>query len=144
MRNLILAALVLAAACTERPYRLPYADGVEATITADHTDHKNPEEKMFDIRATQPSQVLAAAKAGWVREISDTGDSTSTINNYVWIEHPLDYCQPPGGFVSGPPAPSDCRTCARGLGKCNEWTLYVHMEQNSVQGFANLTANQWV
>jgi hypothetical protein len=106
MRNLILAALVLAAACTERPYRLPYADGVEATITADHTDHKNPEEKMFDIRATQPSQVLAAAKAGWVREISDTGDSTSTINNYVWIEHPLDYCQPPDGFVPARRSPA--------------------------------------
>lgn len=142
MRHLIFAALLLIVACadsTDRPYRLPYADGTEVTITADHNDHQSPPEKMFDIKATQPGQVLAAAAAGWVREIEDSGDSASSTNNYVWIEHPLDYCQPVGGVTTAPPPPSQCRTCPRGLGKCNEWTLYAHMEEDSVRGFAGLS-----
>lgn len=144
MRSFILAALVLVTACTERPYRLPYVDGTEVTITADHTDHQTPAEKMFDFRATHPRQFLAAAAAGWVREIKDTGDSSASTNNYVWIEHPLDYCRPVDDVASGPAPPSDCRTCSRGVGKCNEWTLYAHMEQNSVRGFAGLTEGEWV
>lgn len=144
MRHLVFAALVLSAACTDRPYRLPYADGTRVTITADHTDHQNPPEKMFDLRATQSGQVLAAAAPGWVREIKDSGDSTATTNNYVWIEHPLDYCQPVDGFTSGPSPSSECRICSNGPGKCNEWTLYAHMAQNSVRGFAGLSEDDWV
>ena len=144
MRHLMFAALILTAACTDRPYRLPYADGTEVTITADHRDHQGPPEKMFDIRATQSRQVLAATASGWVREIKDGGDSSEPTNNYVWIEHPLDYCQPVDGFTSGPPRPSECRTCSKGLGKCNEWTLSAHMERDSVRVFAGLSEGDWV
>ncbi|MGF1611125.1 MAG: M23 family metallopeptidase [Kiloniellales bacterium] len=144
MRHFIFAALILTAACTDRPYRLPYADGTELTITADHKNHQNPPEKMFDLRAAQSRQVLVAAESGWVREIKDSGDSSATTNNYVWIEHPLDYCQPVDRFASGTPQPSECRRCSNGLGKCNEWTLYAHMEQNSVRGFAGLSEDDWV
>ena len=142
----VLLSLFLSACSdsTKRPYRIPYVDGVEVTITADHIDHQNPPEKMFDIRATQPGQILAAAAPGWVREIKESGDSSASTNNFVWIEHPLDYCQPIGSITSSPTPPGECKTCPQGVGKCNEWTLYAHMEQNSVSGFANLSLNEWV
>jgi hypothetical protein len=134
MRIFVLLPLLGLLACTnatERPYRLPYASGVEVTITNDHTDHSTPVAEMFDMRATDSGQTIVAAAPGWIREIEDTKDSSSATNNYVWIEHPLDYCQPPGGITTGPPT-GECRTCAAGVGKCNEWTLYAHMLQNSV------------
>jgi hypothetical protein len=146
----LLGVAALIAACspaTERPYRLPYADGVEVEITADHTDHKNPPEKMFDLRATQPNQVLVAAAPGWVRFIKDGGNSSAPTNNYVWIEHPLDYCQPAG---SGPPGglAGNCQNCSAGPGLCNEWTLYAHMREGSVRNAppngAGLDFDDWV
>jgi len=146
----LLLVAVLIGACspaTERPYHLPYADGVEVQITADHTDHQNPPEQMFDLRATQPDQVLVAAAPGWVRFIKDGGNSQASTNNYVWIEHPLDYCQPSG---SGPPGglAGNCRNCPDGPGRCNEWTLYAHMRQGSVQNAppngAGLDVDDWV
>jgi hypothetical protein len=134
---------------TERPYRLPYANGVSVTIIADHEDHANPPEQMFDMRASQRDQVIVAAAPGWIREIEDSKGSTSNTNNYVWIEHPLDYCQPPeseppssGGFAT------ECRSCPEGLRRCNEWTLYAHMRQNSVTATppsgAGLSEGDWV
>lgn len=132
-------------------YRLPYADGVAVTITADHEDHQTPPEKMFDMRASQPNQVLAAAAEGWVRFIKDTGDSSEPTNNYVWIEHPLDYCQPLEPVLGGAPQRGqgeDCRTCPDGVGKCNEWTVYAHMAEDSVRAApplgAGLSENDWV
>ena len=155
MHTRLLCAVVLAfglAACAnaaERPYRLPYANGVAATFTADQDDHSSPDAPMFDIRATLPNQVLAAAAPGWVRFIKDTGNSSEPTNNYVWIEHPLDYCQPAGsappgnGGLVGP-----CRECPEGLGHCNEWTLYAHMREGSVTleppAGAGLVPGQWV
>lgn len=140
-----LPALLLVAACsnpTERPYRLPYAAGTEVTITNDHIDHSTPDADMFDMRATDAGRLVVAAAPGWVREIEDSKDSSSSTNNYVWIEHPLDYCQPPGGITTMPAPPTECRTCPRGVGKCNEWSLYAHMEQGSVTSRVSL--NQWV
>ncbi|MEO3417328.1 M23 family metallopeptidase [Roseovarius sp. CAU 1744] len=120
-------------ACTETSYRLPYANGTEVEITADHKTHTTPEAEMFDLRGTMPEQTLVAAKSGWVRHVKESGDSSASTNNFVWIEHPLDYCQPAG---SAPPGSGGiaqpCRTCPEGLGRCNEWTLYAHMKQNSV------------
>ncbi len=145
MKRLAFLALTLVAACaggTERPYRLPYGAGTEVTITADHTDHQRPREKMFDMRARQSGAVITAAAPGWVREIEDSKDSTSPTNNYVWIEHPLDYCQPVGGLTTQPNPPANCRTCPKGLGKCNEWTLYAHFQQGSVG--QRVSPNQWV
>jgi hypothetical protein len=133
---------------TERPYRLPYAYGGEVTIIADHNDHQTPEEKMFDLKATQPDQVLVASAPGRVRFIKDRGNSSSSTNNYVWIEHPLDYCQPAGEGPPGDGLAGNCRNCSAGLGLCNEWTLYAHMRQGSVQDAppngAGLTVGDWV
>ena len=143
-RFLLIALVVVGCGTTGQPYRLPYADGVEVTITVDHNDHTTPVAEMFDMKATQPNQPLAAAAPGWVREIKDTGGSSEPTNNYVWIEHPLDYCQPVSGLAGAPAPPSGCRTCPEGLGKCNEWTLYAHMAQNSVSGFAGLSEGDWV
>ena len=147
----LLGAAALIVGCsappTERPYRFPYANGVEAEVTADHTDHQTPEEAMFDLRATQPDQVVVAAAPGWIRFIDDEGSSSSPTNNYVWIEHPLDYCQPAG---RGTPDElvGNCRDCPEGLGRCNEWTLYAHMQEGSVRdappGGAGLDVDDWV
>jgi murein DD-endopeptidase MepM/ murein hydrolase activator NlpD len=146
----LLGVVALVAACspaTQRPYRLPYADGVEVGITADHTDHQKPPEKMFDLRATEPDQVVVAAAPGRVRFFEDGGDSSSPTNNYLWIEHPLDYCQPAGGGAPGGLA-GNCRSCPQGLGRCNEWTLYAHLRQDSVQDAppngAGLAIDEWV
>lgn len=120
-------------ACTKAPYRLPYVNGTEVEITQDHNTHTTPVAEMFDMRGTSPGATLAAAKSGWVRYVKESGNSNSSTNNYVWIEHPLDYCQPSG---SAPPGnggiAQPCKTCSKGLGRCNEWSLYAHMEQNSV------------
>lgn len=142
---LVSIVVVSISACTKAPYRLPYVNGTEIEITQDHNTHTTPKAEMFDMRATSPDQVLAAAKAGWVRYIKDSGNSAASTNNYVWIEHPLNYCQPSG---SAPPGSGGfgvpCVTCAKGLGRCNEWTLYAHMAQNSVTGDAGLSVGDWV
>ncbi len=120
-------------ACTRTPYRLPYVNGTEVQITQDHNTHTTPVAEMFDMRGTTAEETLAAAKSGWVRYVKDSGNSSASTNNYVWIEHPLNYCQPSG---SAPPGngglAQTCITCSNGLGRCNEWTLYAHMKQNSV------------
>ena len=127
-----------------QPYRLPYVDGTEVTIAVDHEDHTTPVAEMFDIKATLPDQWLAAAAPGWMREIKDSGDSSASTNNYVWIEHPLDYCQPDTRFYDRPSPPKECKTCAEGLSKCNEWTLYAHMAKDSVTVDAGLSVDDWV
>ncbi len=132
-------------ACTQATYRLPYTNGTEVEITADHKTHSTPDAEMFDMRATSPNQVLAAAKAGWVRYIKDGGNSASSTNNFVWIEHPLSYCQPQGSVPPGSGGlATPCVTCSKGLGRCNEWTLYAHMAQNSVTHDAGLSIGDWV
>jgi hypothetical protein len=146
MRILASLGVLALAACanpTERPYHLPYAAGTEVLVTNDHRTHSTPEAEMFDMQATQSNQTLVAAAPGWIREVEDSKDSSSPTNNYVWIEHPLDYCQPPGGITTQPTPPSDCRTCPQGVGKCNEWTLYAHMQQGSVSGLG-LAPGSWV
>lgn len=134
---------------TEGRYRLPFANGVEVLVTQDDLTHGGPAKNMFDLRGVIPEQVLVAAAPGWVRFIEDSntigGDAN---NNYIWIEHPLDYCQPPSSESVAANVPTTCRTCPRGLGKCNEWTLTVHMRTNSIRGTpplgAGLTENDWV
>lgn len=144
-RHYLLLVLTFIAACTQKPYRLPYVNGTEVVILNDHNTHTTPVARMFDIRATAANTELAAAKAGWVRYIKDTGNSASTTNNYVWIEHPLNYCQPSGSMPPGSGGlTQSCQTCDLGLGRCNEWTLYAHMAQNSVVGGAGLSVGDWV
>ncbi|MDK3071915.1 M23 family metallopeptidase [Sedimentitalea sp. JM2-8] len=144
MRPFLICALLALPACSEGPYRLPYADGTEVLITNDETTHSTPDAPMFDMRASFANEPLVAAKAGWVRYFRDTGDSSAPNdrNNYVWIEHPLDYCQASGSVPPG--GQSGCRACARGAGRCNEWSLYAHMAQNSVSGTAGLSTGDWV
>ena len=130
-------------------YRLPYANGVNVKVTADDLDHGSPAKNKFDLAATEPGKVLVAAAPGWVRFIEDGNDAGGNANNnYVWIEHPLDFCQPPASGSLGSTTPVNCKSCPRGLGKCNEWTLTVHMRKNSVTAApplgAGLGANAWV
>ena len=146
MRHIGLSIILIGlAACTEVAYRLPYPDGTQVFVTQDDTTHNSPNARMYDFRAPQPGTPLVAARAGWVRFIKDSGGSNAATNNYVWIEHPLDYCQPSG---SAPPGDggltSQCRTCARGLGRCNEWSAYIHMVRDSVREDAQLTEGDWV
>ena len=147
MRLLILCLGLVLGACTEVPYRLPYPDGTQVLVVTDDQTHSTPVAKMYDFRAPQSGTPLVAARAGWVRFIDDAGNSNAATNNYLWIEHPLDYCQPAG---SAPPGPGpgglapNCRTCARGLGRCNEWSAYIHMVQDSVRQTAGLSEGDWV
>ncbi len=130
--NLLVTALGLSA-CTETVSRLPYVNGTEVEITNDHETHTTPVADMFDLRGTSPDRVLAAVKPGWVRHVKETGDSSATTNNFVWIEHPLNYCQPSGSMPPGNGGlAQSCKTCPKGLGRCNEWSLYAHMKKNSV------------
>lgn len=134
---------------TDGLYRLPYANGVDVRINQDDLTHGSPAKNMFDLAGVKPEQVLVAAAPGWVRFFEDGNDvGGNANNNYVWIEHPLDYCQPPTSESLGPTTPTDCKSCARGLGKCNEWTLTVHMRKNSVTASpplgAGLSENEWV
>jgi hypothetical protein len=134
---------------THSPYRLPYANGVDVRVVADDLTHGSPAKNMFDFAGVKPEQVLVAAAPGWVRFIEDGNDvGGNANNNYVWIEHPLDYCQPPTSESLSATTPSTCKSCPRGLGKCNEWTLTVHMRKNSVTAApplgAGLSKNEWV
>lgn len=130
---LLSVVVVTVGACTRAPYRLPYVNGTEILITQDHNTHTTPVAEMFDMRGTTQGATLAAAKSGWVRYVKESGNSTSATNNYVWIEHPLDYCQPSGSMPPGNGGLAQtCKTCSKGLARCNEWTLYAHMQQNSV------------
>ncbi|MCH9637873.1 MAG: M23 family metallopeptidase [Betaproteobacteria bacterium] len=147
-----IAILLICTACTtEQAYRLPFADGVEVRITADPDTHVTPVADMYDMQAVQRNQIVAAAAEGWVRFIKDSASTNidndpNATNNYIWIEHPLDYCQPtddPTGTI-GIPGEGTCKTCPAGLGKCNEWTLYAHIQQDTARGFASLSENDWV
>jgi predicted small lipoprotein YifL len=159
MRHLAIALMLIAAGAlagcgstgpfTEGLYRLPYADGVEVRITADDLDHGSPAKNMFDMAGVDTEQVLVAAAPGWIRFIEDGNDvGGNANNNYVWIEHPLDYCRPPAPGSVGSTGPTTCKTCPRGLGKCSEWTLTVHMRKDSVTAApplgAGLELNEWV
>ena len=145
MKQICLLMMVcLFGACTQSAYRLPYPDGTSVQVITDDTTHSTPVARMYDFRAPQPGTALVAAKAGWVRFIKESGTSGSATNNYLWIEHPLDYCQPAGSTPPGNGGlASTCRECARGLGRCNEWSAYVHMVQNSVSA-AGIEVGQWV
>lgn len=133
--------IFLVAGCTEAPYRLPYEDGTQVLITQDDQTHTTPAAAMFDMRAEFANEPLVAAKAGFIRFVKETGNSSASTNNFVWIEHPLDYCQPSGSVPPG--GQQGCRTCRRGLGACNEWTLYAHMQQGSVTA-KGLSSDDWV
>ena len=145
MKALLIFGLLLAiGACTKSPYRLPYPDGTQVLVVQDDRTHTTPVARMFDFRAPQGGIPLLAAQSGWVRFVKDSGNSNANTNNYVWIEHPLDYCQP---FGSAPPGNgglvANCRTCSEGLGRCNEWSAYIHMEQGSVAA-AGIIEGDWV
>lgn len=151
MRNtLTFLALLALIGCTYGTYRLPYADGVQVTVASNHNTHTTPQADMYDIIANSPNQPLVAAAAGWVRWIKDSGNSTASTNNYVWIEHPEPFCQNPNDTARNdwPGKPADyentCKLCPRGANYCNEWTLYAHMAQDSVQGNAGLSRHDWV
>lgn len=144
MRYFIVLFLIFAG-CAETAYRLPYADGTSVTITNDHLTHSTPDLEMFDFRAAQAGSDIVAAKSGWIRFIKDSGNSASTTNNYVWIEHPLNYCQPAGAAPPGNGGlAGNCRTCPKGGRRCNEWSLYAHMQQDSVRRDAGLSEDVWV
>ncbi len=146
MQYFLLFVCLVLTGCTQTPYRLPYVNGTEVEVMQDHTTHSTPTAEMFDIRATSANQTLAAAKAGWVRFIKDSGNSSASTNNYVWIEHPLNYCQPPGSAAPGTEIAIPCKRCNKGLGRCNEWTLYAHMVEDSVTAAAGagLSVGDWV
>lgn len=137
---LVFASAALAA-CTRGPYRLPYSDGTNVGITRDADTHSTPKAKMFDMRATVADRPVVAARPGFVRFVKESGDSSASTNNYVWIEHPLDFCQP---TISTPPdGQAGCRTCAGGPRACNEWSVYAHMQQNSTSA-AGVGPGDWV
>jgi len=130
-------------------YRLPYADGVEVRVNQDDLTHGSPAKNMFDLAGVAPEQVLVASAPGWVRFFEDSNViGGNANNNFIWIEHPLDYCQLPTSESLGSKAPTDCKSCPRGLGKCSEWTLTVHMRTGSITlpppNGAGLTVGQWV
>ncbi len=134
---------------TDGLYRLPYANDVDVRVNRDDLTHGSPAKNMFDLAGVNPEQVLVATAPGWVRFIEDGNDVDGNANNnYVWIEHPLDYCQPPTSESLGVTTLTGCKSCQRGLGKCNEWTLTVHMRKNSVTAApplgAGLSKNEWV
>jgi hypothetical protein len=125
-------------------YRLPYADGTQVYVSNDFITH-NPDGR-YDLRGQGggPYSVVAAAD-GWIRYIVDhnTGHQTGD-NNFVWIEHPVPYCQPQGVTWPGKPANYD-QTCVQCLGnRCNEWTKYSHMSANSTTEIADLAEGEWV
>ena len=140
----LLAPLAICA-CAEGEYRIPYVDGTRVAVVTDHFTHDTPDAAMYDLVAVDGPGIVAAAAPGWVRYIEDGHSANSTErsipNNYVWIEHPGDWCQPRGDEVLAPGLPRpprDCVPCDREY--CNEWTIYAHMVEGSVTGAAPLGA----
>ena len=134
-------------------YRIPFLDGTEVSVWHDYWDHNGE----FDIsRVGNDRGLIAASAPGWVRFIEDSNAEPTSSNNYVWIEHPYPYCQPPGVEWPGKPRNYDdwCIRCE--LEHCNEWTKYSHPATNSVSSGglifvggnyylgAGLTEGQWV
>lgn len=131
-------ALVLSmAGCAAGTYRMPYADGTIVTIDKDHVTHDSPDGYMYDIVAqnASPAEIVAAAP-GRVRFIQDnkgisncdcTGPDPSCRNNFVWIEHT---------------DPEYSHSCDQGT--CNEWTIYAHLQKDSVRMNAGLSEGDWV
>lgn len=125
-------------------YRLPYADGTDVRVNRDFETH-SPIGR-YDLKGKNggPYAVVAAAD-GWVRFIvdSNTGHGTGD-NNYVWIEHPYPYCQPPGVTWPGKAADYDA-TCVPCSGDfCNEWSKHSHMAEDSTTVDAGLSEGDWV
>ncbi|WP_299488968.1 hypothetical protein [Acaryochloris sp. IP29b_bin.137] len=134
---------------TDGLYRLPYADGVDVEVTQDDLTHRTPAMNMFDFAGVATEQILVATAPGWVRYFEDENEVGGTANNnYIWIEHPLDYCQTSSSEAIGSTTPTTCKPCPKGLGKCNEWTLTVHMRNRSITSApplgAGLSLNEWV
>ncbi len=124
-------------------YRIPYADGVNVTVSNDHHDH-SPAQDRIDMFAGAGSQLVAAA-SGWIRGVRDVNgdylgrgdgldinggaqddslehsctDSSTVVgncsdyNNYVWIEHPN-----------------------------GEWTKYSHVATGTAS--ANWAVGDWI
>lgn len=148
-----LLLLAVLTACAEGEYRLPYPDGTDVFVTRDFITHTGPSASMYDMKAVDPPALITASASGWVRFIEDgnTGHGEGD-NNYIWIEHPYPYCQNPNdpARATWPRKPADydrtCKPCLRRY--CNEWTVYAHMETNSVTGtgpfFAGLEEGDWV
>lgn len=141
-------------ACAEGEYRLPYVDGTRVEVVQDFQTHTTPVGSMFDMVALDPPGIVAAAAPGWVRFIEDShaGNGAGQPNNYVWIEHPGDYCQDPGDVLRsrwpGKRASHDrdCIPCEKDF--CNEWTVYAHFVEGSVTDAfpmgASLQEGDWV
>lgn len=149
---------VLALACAEGEYRVPYVDGTHVRVAHDFLTHSTPDARMYDFVAVGGFGIVAAAAPGWVRFIEDGHSENSTSGsipqNYVWIEHPGRFCQdandPERATWPGKSRDHDrtCVPCERPRGYCNEWTVYAHMVQGSVTGLppfgAGLAEGDWI
>lgn len=129
--------VLLTVGCAAGTYRMPYADGTLVEIYKDHVTHSSPEAYMYDIIAQNgsPPEIVAAAP-GRVRFIQDHksvsqcncgGPDPACRNNFVWIEHT---------------DPEYSHSCHQGT--CSEWTIYAHLQQDSVTGAAGLEVGDWV
>ena len=130
-------------------YRMPYSSGIEVKVSRDFETH-NPIGR-YDLKA-KPNEFLGygpfpvvAAADGWIRFIEDQNSgSDPTDDNFVWIEHPYPFCQPPAVTWPGKPADYD-DTCIQCLGDfCNEWTKYAHVAKDSVTVHAGRSVGDFV
>jgi hypothetical protein len=153
LRITVALVLVLASACADGRYRLPYTDGEQVLIRRDFVTHSSPRAHMYDMEAVGHQKQLRAAASGWVRFIEDGNDRRGEgNNNFVWIEHPYPFCQDPAdpARATWPGKPASyhvtCRPCTRRY--CNEWTVYAHMAHRSVTvgpgSSAGLSEGDWV
>jgi murein DD-endopeptidase MepM/ murein hydrolase activator NlpD len=116
-------------------YRVPYEDGTEVKVSDDGDFETHNGRYDLDGQNDPPYTIVAAAD-GWIRSLVDTNEENPdedphTHNNYIWIEHPYPFCQPPGVNWTTKPADYD-ETCIPCLGRsCNEWTKYSHMRKGS-------------
>jgi len=100
-------------------YRLPFANGIDITVTNDHLNHC-PRGRI-DMVGDNGNDIVAAGD-GWIRAIVDTytkhacdcSTDPNCHNNYVWIEHPN-----------------------------GEWTKYTHFVVNSVTDLEHYVG-EWV
>lgn len=111
---------------SEGIYRIPYADGTSVNVTRNHQTHfidaaNTILKARIDMKDMSGSDSIVAASDGWIRAIVDNFlfrldcDTTTSNNNYVWIEHPN-----------------------------GEWTKYTHMLNQSTSVTAGLSVNDYV
>ncbi len=141
--TILMAACTASCAAATGRYQLPYMYNTEVVVTADPRNHANPPQDMYDMRASGPVGLIAAAADGWVRFIEDgCTKKNSGPNNYVWIEHPYPFCQDPDDRMRAtwPGKPIDydrtCTPCEDTF--CNEWSVYAHMATDSVTNGGNI------